>query len=180
MARQSKKYFKLFISAGYFLLVVFPMVVSAAQVTLQWEPNGVTPDGYNLYKCLDDQVYDYANPVNTSAITGTTYTVRELIEGQTYRFVVRAFVGDDESGDSNEARYTVPVSDSDADNDGYRDDLDAFSYDATEWRDTDGDGIGNHADLDDDGDGLPDTWENMYELDPLDSADAIGDLDGDG
>jgi chitinase len=180
MMRQFKKYFKLFLSAGYFLLVAFPMVVSAAQATLQWDPNGVTPDGYNLYQCLDGQSYDYSNPVNTSAITGTTYTVRELIEGQTYRFVVRAFVGDDESGDSNEAIYTVPVSDPDSDNDGHRDSVDAFPYDATEWRDTDSDGVGNQSDLDDDGDGLPDAWEILYDLDPLDSTDANGDLDGDG
>lgn len=180
MVRQSKKIINFFLTAGYFLLVVFPMVVSAAQVTLHWDPNGTTPDGYNLYQCLDGQSYDYTQPVNTSAITGTTFTVIELIEGQTYRFVVRAFVGDDESDDSNEAAYTVPVSDPDSDNDGYRDSLDAFPHDASEWRDTDGDGIGNHSDLDDDGDGLPDEWENRYGLDPLDGTDADGDLDGDG
>lgn len=180
VTRQFKKYFKLFLSAGYFLLVVFPMVVSAAQVTLQWDPNGPTPDGYNLYQRLDGQTYNYSNPVNTSTITGTTYTVRELIEGQTYRFVVRALISGDESGDSNEAAYTVPDSDPDSDNDGYRDSVDDFPYDANEWRDTDGDGTGNYADLDDDDDGLPDEWEILYELDPLDSSDANGDLDGDG
>jgi hypothetical protein len=180
MTRQSNNYFKLFLAASYVLLIIFPMAVSAAQVALEWEIDGLTPDGYNLYQCLDGQAYDYANPVNTSVIANTTYTVRDLSEGKTYRFVVRAVIGNDESSDSNEVRYTAPVSNPDSDNDGYRDDLDAFPNDATEWRDTDGDGIGNHADLDDDNDGLPDVWEYMYELDPLDRTDANGDLDGDG
>ncbi len=33
---------------------------------------------------------------------------------------------------------------------------------------------------DSDGDGLPDTWENQFGLDPRNPADALGDLDGDG
>ncbi|MEW6681845.1 MAG: FG-GAP-like repeat-containing protein, partial [Nitrospirota bacterium] len=47
----------------------------------------------------------------------------------------------------------------------------------------DGDGIGNACDVDDDNDGLPDSWENQYLLDPEDatgSNGASGDPDGDG
>ena len=46
--------------------------------------------------------------------------------------------------------------------------------------DTDGDGIGNSVDTDDDNDGLPDAWEILYSLDPLSAADATADSDGDG
>ena len=56
---------------------------------------------------------------------------------------------------------------------------DAFPTDPLEWTDTDGDLIGNNADLDDDGDGMPDSFEGVYGLDPL-SDDAGWDNDGDG
>jgi hypothetical protein len=46
--------------------------------------------------------------------------------------------------------------------------------------DTDGDGIGDYYDPDDDNDLMPDTWEVANGLDPLDSFDARLDDDGDG
>lgn len=68
-------------------------------------------------------------------------------------------------------------SDSDDDNDGVADDNDAFSLDATEHTDTDGDGIGNNADTDDDGDGVDDNQDDF----PLDSTRSNKvDEDGDG
>jgi hypothetical protein len=45
---------------------------------------------------------------------------------------------------------------------------DAFPNDPKEWRDTDGDGIGDNADLDDDGDGFTDVEEKKAGTDPLD------------
>ncbi len=69
-----------------------------------------------------------------------------------------------------------PVTDSDGD--GVADDQDDFPYDADEYLDTDGDGEGNNADTDDDNDGMPDTWELLYGLDPL-KDDADDDPDGD-
>jgi hypothetical protein len=46
--------------------------------------------------------------------------------------------------------------------------------------DTDRDGIGDGKDLDDDGDGMPDEWEEMHDLDPMDPGDASLDADEDG
>lgn len=180
MTQKLIRFLRVFMAAGCFLLVAFPLVVSAAQITLQWDGGTPNPDGYNLYQRLSGHSFDYSNPVNSSAITGTTYTVTGLAEGETYYFVVRAFVGSDESGDSNEVDYTVPVSDPDTDGDGYNDSMDAFPDNGSEWIDTDGDGTGNNADTDDDQDGMLDTWETMYGLDPLDGTDADTDLDGDG
>jgi len=72
------------------------------------------------------------------------------------------------------------VSHPDTDGDGVMDSLDAFPNDPTEWRDADGDGIGNHADPDDDNDGLTDLYEISVGLNPLSAGDGEYDADGDG
>ena len=46
------------------------------------------------------------------------------------------------------------------------------------WEDSDGDGVGNNADPNDDNDSLPDVFETQWGFDPLDAMDAL--LDGDG
>ena len=53
----------------------------------------------------------------------------------------------------------------DTDGDGVIDGQDAFPTEASEALDTDGDGIGNNADIDDDGDKIADA----VDLDPLDA-----------
>ena len=63
----------------------------------------------------------------------------------------------------------------DADGDGFVDPGDDLPSDAGEWRDTDGDGIGNNQDTDDDGDGVGDD-EDIFPLDATESADT--DKDG--
>ena len=68
----------------------------------------------------------------------------------------------------------------DSDGDGYLDPEDVFPTNAIEWIDTDGDGAGNTADLDDDNDGITDSWELSYGFNPLDASDALLDVDGDG
>lgn len=151
---------KVMLTTGYYLLVAFPLIVSAAQVTLQWDANDPVPDGYRLFQRVSGQAYNYADPiVNTTA---TSCAVNGLEEGTTYYFVVRAFVGDDESSDSNEVAYTLAAPELPAD------------------PDNDGDGQPDSVDSDDDNDGMPDAWEEQYDgLDPFIN-DAEGDLDGDG
>lgn len=170
---------KLTVVTGYYLLVAFPLVVSAA-VTLQWDANNnPAPESYNLYQRQAGQTYNYAAPVNSEAISGTTYFIDNLQPGITYFFVVRAFSGETVSGDSNEAQYTEPAAVSDRDGDGIADSVDAFPDDADESVDTDNDGVGNNADTDDDNDGMPDSYEIQTDgLDPL-VDDADDDLDGD-
>jgi len=68
----------------------------------------------------------------------------------------------------------------DTDGDAVLDGSDAFPNDPNESVDTDGDGIGNNADTDDDGDTMPDAYELANGLDPLNAADAAADADGDG
>ncbi len=71
------------------------------------------------------------------------------------------------------------LEDEDMDGDLVKNDLDAFPGDVNEWFDTDGDGIGNNADLDDDGDGYFDAVELQYMSDPVDASSTPPDIDGD-
>ncbi|MEJ2040544.1 MAG: fibronectin type III domain-containing protein [Desulfosarcinaceae bacterium] len=172
------RHFKLLSVIVYYLLIVSPLIVSAAQVSLQWDANDPAPDGYHVYQRSSGQSYDYGLAAWTG--TATSCTVENLSEGVTYYFVVRAFAGTDNSGDSNEVSYTpAAIPPADSDGDGVNDALDAFPSDPDEWLDTDGDGIGNNGDQDDDGDGMTDLWEQQYGLDPL-VDDADQDFDGDG
>jgi len=97
---------------------------------------------------------------------------------------------DDDNDGLNDTDETVTDSlDPDTDDDGYCDGpativevcdaTDAFPIDETEWLDTDGDEIGNNADLDDDGDGYNDTVEIAEGSDPLDIESTPLDTDGD-
>jgi len=70
------------------------------------------------------------------------------------------------------------ITEVDSDGDGVPDNQDAFPTDPNEFLDTDGDGYGNNADTDDDNDGMPDTWELEFGLNPL-VDDAADDPDGD-
>ena len=58
----------------------------------------------------------------------------------------------------------------DMDNDGTPDSEDIFPSDAREWADSDGDGEGDNADLDDDNDGWPDSDEIRAGTDPYSSS----------
>jgi len=66
----------------------------------------------------------------------------------------------------------------DRDGDGVADDQDAFPDDATEWKDTDKDGIGDNADDDDDADGHKDDVD-AFPTDPKEWKDSDGDGIGD-
>ena len=83
---------------------------------------------------------------------------------------------DEEESDSNNDD-TPPL---DSDGDGVNDEIDAFPFDPSEWDDTDGDGLGNNADLDDDGDGFSDIIEIQSETDPLNINEYPEDTDDDG
>lgn len=94
------------------LLLLLPVVSMAGQVTLAWDPNSPSPDGYRVFQRAHGDAYDYNSPVwpiDGNDHTETTCTIRGLTEGATYYYVVRAYAGSDESGDSNEISYQVPV-----------------------------------------------------------------------
>jgi len=69
----------------------------------------------------------------------------------------------------------------DTDSDGIPDSSDNCpSVSNSNQLDTDGDNQGNVCDVDDDNDGIPDAIEIVLGLNPLNAADAMADLDGDG
>jgi len=86
-----------------FFAFCYPSLVRAAQVTLAWDANDPSPDGYCLYQRAGSSAYDYEQPAWSGS--GTTCTISNLDEGSQYHFVVRAYVADSESGDSNEVSY---------------------------------------------------------------------------
>ncbi|MBT6870629.1 MAG: hypothetical protein HOA66_04140, partial [Candidatus Marinimicrobia bacterium] len=67
----------------------------------------------------------------------------------------------------------------DGDNDGFRDSEDAFPEDPLEAFDTDGDGIGDNADTDDDNDGWSDSQEIDCQTSPYSSDSIPSDIDQD-
>ncbi|MCD6382931.1 MAG: right-handed parallel beta-helix repeat-containing protein, partial [Thermoplasmata archaeon] len=66
-------------------------------------------------------------------------------------------------GDSTNSQSWM---DTDDDNDGFADSKDAFPLNPREWKDTDGDGIGDNSDDDIDGDGVP-NWRDYDPYDPV-------------
>ena len=68
----------------------------------------------------------------------------------------------------------------DADGDGVPNAEDAFPGDPNESVDSDGDGLGNNRDSDDDNDGMGDFWEQRFGFDAVNGADASLDTDADG
>jgi hypothetical protein len=101
----------------------------------------------------------------TAGVTGSSWINLKLV-GETPDITLR---------DNYIYLSSTVQEEADSDGDGTPDNIDAFPLDPTETTDTDGDGIGNNADIDDDGDGTNDS-EDAF---PLDATEAL-DTDGDG
>lgn len=87
------------------LFFLLPSLTLAAEVALAWDANYPAPDGYRVYARAEGQDYDYASPVwpgKGDDPTQTSCTLKGLADDTSYYFVVRAYVGSEESGDSNE------------------------------------------------------------------------------
>ena len=87
-----------------FLISITSAPSIPAEVSLSWDENDPPIDGYLLFMRTDNCAYDYTCP--TWSGVDTTCTIDELSNG-TYYFVVRAYSGDAESGDSNEVEAVI-------------------------------------------------------------------------
>jgi hypothetical protein len=97
-----------------------------------------------------------------------------------YTLIVSVADGLEDGATAAQVSIALSVAMLDADQDNVADYHDNCVNDAnTDQLDTDQDTLGNVCDSDDDGDGIPDTVETAYQLDPLDASDALLDLDGD-
>ena len=95
------------------ILVMTAPAVTAASVTVRWDPNVPSPQGYRVFARKFDQAYDYSRPDWEGAAASCTL---DNLEGQTeYYFVIRAYDGGVESVDSAEAHYIPPELDNDGD-----------------------------------------------------------------
>lgn len=107
------------------LLSFFSLAAMAEEITLEWDPPEVAPDGYRIFQTVPYQdelgawhhEYDYINPVATPLyqdgnIPPDVYSLVVDLPGQPdavtkYLFVARSFAGEDQSIDSNEVSYRV-------------------------------------------------------------------------
>lgn len=100
--RFSQKYLQAFIIV---LIIGIPLLsIAETEVTLAWDFNNPAPDGYRVYGHEEGE--DYDDFWWQGDHTFNSCTIDGLDENKTYYFVVRAFDGNDESGDSNEVRYS--------------------------------------------------------------------------
>lgn len=84
----------------FLLCTLFSLYSYAYEVRLTWDHNHPLPEGYNLYQRHSWDSYDYDFPVWKG--TENICAIYNLVDDTIYCFTVRAFVEEDESGDSNE------------------------------------------------------------------------------
>ena len=92
------------------VLSSFSIAHAAQQITLAWDGNTPSPEGYRVYQRVAGQSYTYASPVwpkTGDDPSATSCTLGDLADDTSYYFVVRAYVGADESGDSNEVHHST-------------------------------------------------------------------------
>ncbi len=103
---------------GLFTLL-FIMAIPVAgyalcDATLKWGNGNDQIEGYYVFGREEGQEYDYDEPWWQGDATFGECTIDELEEDKTYFFVIRAYIGDNVSADSNEARFSYLDSASDS------------------------------------------------------------------
>jgi hypothetical protein len=153
------------------------------------------PDGWEFLQTSGENASEITPKINENTVSFGW--INNLYPGElnfTYDLKVSSYAKSDQiiraklfyrqgaSEELNQSFLPDPIliqADVDNDNDGYPASQDAFPDDPKEWLDTDGDHIGNNADLDDDDDGMPDDWEIEYGFPEL-KYSANDDPDSDG
>lgn len=77
----------------------------AENVTLSWLPSDPPADTYRIFQRTAAETYDYSEWVYQGF--DTTCVITDLNPDTTYYFIVRAYINDAESGDSNEVSYST-------------------------------------------------------------------------
>jgi hypothetical protein len=88
-----------------------PVSTGLHTVALNWQASSSTGVTYNVYRASSSGGYNYTAPLNTTPITGTSFSDCTLTLGQTYYYVIRAV---DSSGNqsvsSSEITAIIPGS----------------------------------------------------------------------
>ena len=122
---------------------------------------------------LDGSVVTYAwtqiggVTVSLSGADSDTVSLLTPDLGYQHELGFELVVIDNEGGSASDQLIVTVTAGLDSDGDGVLDDKDDFPFDPSEWLDTDGDGIGNNADVDDDADGMSDLAEIDNGRNPL-------------
>lgn len=108
--KQSIVWILVFIGMLLIFTFVAVQITHGDTVVLQWDANDPAPDGYRIYQRFDGNTYDYTESGRKCETTETTCTIDDLLPGRLYFWVARAYVGENESGDSNEVslKTTIP------------------------------------------------------------------------
>ncbi len=101
----NRRFLKVFL-ASLALVAVTATSGLSASIWVRWDANDPAPEGYRIYHRKGVQPYDYSSSFWDG--TSTTCELTGLEEGVTHHFVVRAYVDDLESADSDEVDYTPP------------------------------------------------------------------------
>jgi len=139
-----------------------PATTIMASTAYSFTPTAVDLDGDNLSFNVNNKPAWASFDQTTGKLSGTP-SDQQL--GPSAAITIGVTDGTDSAVLS---AFTVTVTDfvaQDSDGDGVLDNVDAFPNDNSEWLDSDGDLIGNNADLDDDNDGIADVRDGAP-LDP--------------
>jgi hypothetical protein len=88
-----------------------PVSTGIHTVSLSWTASTTSGVTYNVYRAMTSGGYNYTTPLNSTPISGTSFTDCSVTLGQTYYYVVRAVDGSgDQSVNTNEPTVTIPSS----------------------------------------------------------------------
>lgn len=87
----------------FILTVIYAISARAEEINLTWDAVSVKVDGYRLYKRIEGAQFDFSAPAWQGVETNCA--IADLDPTTQYYFVVRAYLGTEESGDSNELAY---------------------------------------------------------------------------
>ena len=96
------------------VLFVFCLLFLSTQclaVNFQWDENSEYVSGYRLFYRQSGQSYNYQDPLYEGVKNSYSIGDDFFDEGVKYFFVVRAYLDTNESSDSNEVSYFVPLGD---------------------------------------------------------------------
>lgn len=79
------------------------LVMGSNNPTLRWDHNDPMPEGYRVFERIEGAPYDYTKPVYQGSENVTPRV--EISPNVVHYFVVRAYLGDLESPDSEEVSY---------------------------------------------------------------------------